>query len=197
MTQYKNKLAWPLYVVLTILFSFFSPLLAQESPSKFIELLYGDVLAVNESHTTNSEKLQHITELLEKNIDFNKLARFVLGKNFNTLSPEDFQIFSEHYKKSTSQKYAKLMIVKFQRFKILKEESLGKNKYLVHTILEKEKRGDSAPLKITYLAVLENESYKILDVIVSENISMAMADREEVVQFLESKTIKDLLESYT
>ncbi|ABD45604.1 MlaC/ttg2D family ABC transporter substrate-binding protein [Neorickettsia sennetsu] len=189
--RHSNKEKWLIWLLFITLF-FPSRIFAQGSTGEFISSLYTDVTTISNSNISELDKLQHMTNLIEENIDFQRVVRFVLGRNINKLSLEELQAFTEGYKRTTSIKYAKLMIKKLRYYKILREENLGNQRHLVQTVLQ-EKLESSVPLRIDYLVTVEDKKYKILDIIISGSISMAMADREEIESFLQDNTSEGLL----
>ncbi|KYH12842.1 ABC transporter substrate-binding protein [Neorickettsia sp. 179522] len=186
-----NKTKWLIWLLFVTLLSS-SKTFAEDSTGEFISSLYTNVTTINSSNISELDKLQHMMKLIEENIDFQKVVSFVLGRNISKLSLEELQAFTEGYKKITSLKYAKLMTKKLRYYKILREEDLGNQRHLVQTVLQ-EKLESSAPLRVDYLVTVEDRKYKILDIIVSGSISMAMADREEIDTFLQDNTPKGLL----
>ncbi|ACT69862.1 conserved hypothetical protein [Neorickettsia risticii str. Illinois] len=190
--QHPNKTKWPVWLLfVTLLFP--AKVFAQDSTGEFISSLYTDVTNINSSNISELDKLQCMMNLIEENIDFQKVVRFVLGRNINKLSLEELQAFTEGYKRLTSLKYAKLMTKKLRYYKILREENLGNQRHLVQTILQEKLESSSVPLRIDYLVTVEDKKYKILDIIVSGSISLAMADREEIETFLQDNTSEGLV----
>ncbi|QHD65513.1 ABC transporter substrate-binding protein [Neorickettsia findlayensis] len=187
-----NKTKWLIWLLFVTLLSS-SKTFAEDSTGEFISSLYTNVTTINSSNISELDKLQHMTKLIEENIDFQKVVSFVLGRNISKLSPEELQAFTEGYKKITSLKYAKLMTKKLKYYKILREEDLGNQRHLVQTVLQEKLESSSVPLRVDYLVTVEDRKYKILDIIVSGSISMAMADREEIDTFLQDNTPKGLL----
>ncbi|WP_051579683.1 ABC transporter substrate-binding protein [Neorickettsia helminthoeca] len=166
------------------------------SPLEFISLLHEDVYSLNKADIPKSKKLEKMGALMKENIDFQTVVKFVLGNKIKLLSPEEVQSFTKYYEDTVSKKYAKLLTTELKSYKATRQEDLSKERYLVHTILEKDGSSAGSTLKIAYLIIGKNSDYKIIDAIISGGISMAMADREEIATFLERNTLRQFKKKF-
>jgi ABC-type transporter MlaC component len=163
----------------------------QNSPEEFIENLYKEIKVINLSRIATTMQLKKIKEEIINNVDFDIVSNFLLGKSAKKVLKEDLQNFKIAYQNYLGNKYSKLLLGYSKSLQILNTENIGKSRFLIRT---NAKLNDAKnDIKISYLIVLTDAGYKIIDIIFADGVSLVITDRNEFLTFLEKGAIKDLI----
>lgn len=131
---------------------------------------------------------------LEADFDFQTIARFVLGRYWQSATDQERQAFSAVYKDYVVQSYSALFDgFGVQRLKVTGERVEGAATTIVKTDVARS--NSAAMTKVDWRVLKVGDGYKIIEVIV-EGVSVSMAQRQEVASIMErnGQQIADLIE---
>jgi len=130
---------------------------------------------------------------LEADFDFQTIARFVLGRYWQSATDQERQAFSAVYKDYVVQSYSALFDgFGVQRLKVTGERVEGAATTIVKTDVARS--NSAAMTKVDWRVLKVGDGYKIIEVIV-EGVSVSMAQRQEVASIMErnGQQISDLI----
>jgi phospholipid transport system substrate-binding protein len=138
---------------------------------------------LNDPQVPQAERQKRFGALLDKDFDFVKIGRFVLGRYWQTASDPEKQQFAPVFRDYVVQSYS----VRFGEFdgvtlKVTGERPEGPGSTIVSTTVMQ--RGAQTPAKVDWRVSTETGSPKITEVIV-DGISMSLTHRQEFSSLIE------------
>lgn len=166
-----------------------SPVMAQAAPangaaSAFIDKLGNQALSVlSTKGVTSSEGSAQFRTLLNENFDVQGIGRFVLGRYWNTATPEQQTEYQGLFKLMVEQIYTdRFSAYSGQTFKVTGERPDGDKDVVVNTQVVQT---NGSPNVAVDWRVRETDSgLKIMDVIV-EGVSMSVTQRSEFASVIQ------------
>jgi phospholipid transport system substrate-binding protein len=164
---------------------------SQDAARAFITQLGKDTVEGLKSRDV-AERRKRMEDVLRRGFDFNSIGRFVLGRHWNTASPqqrEEFlKVFGDFVSKSYSRRLAEEASV--TGFDITNVRDLGENDFLVQTAI---KRPSGAPLAYEW-RVRAAQDPKIVDVVV-EGVSLLVTQRSDFASVISQNGLDGLIRS--
>ena len=132
-----------------------------------------------------------LADILSRGFDLPLIARFVLGRYWRRVTPEQRDSYVELFGQFVIKSYSRrLGGFAGSSFDIVGSEPIGKSDILVTTIL---RRKSGPAFKASWRVRLIDDKHKIIDVMV-EGISMAVSQRQEFASVLKRKGVERLLQ---
>ena len=171
-----------------------SPAMAATSPdgaSKFVQWLAGQALHVLRSpNASMTDRETILRQLLAQGFDLQFIGRFVLGRTWRKMTPNQrntyIQIYSTYFLNSYSARFGGY---NGQTFTVLSAREAGKKDAIVKTRID---RPGSAPLISDWRIRASNNQFRIIDISV-EGVSMAVTQRSEFGSVIKSSGIDGLM----
>ena len=190
-----RRSGWLIPALLVAVVSISGPVAAKTSPdaaAKFLDGLGRRALSMLRAQDISLEQREEkVRVLLNKNFDFARIGRFVLGKAWRTATPEQQAEYQHLFAEFVARTYAKrLGGYTGDSFKILKTQRAGKTDAVVMTLIA---RPSGPPLKAGWRVSDSKGSLKILDVIV-EGVSMVVTQRSEFQAVIRKHGLGGLIE---
>jgi phospholipid transport system substrate-binding protein len=158
------------------------PAAAAADPTALISNLGREALAVLGKGTNESQRVARFRELLREDFDVPGIARFVLGRYWNTATEEQRAEFVKLFEGYVSVAYAtRLAEYAGEQFKVTGSRPDGDGAIVSSQIL---RPAGSAPIKVDWRLTGRNGIYKISDVSV-DGISMAVTQRSEFASVIQ------------
>ena len=150
-----------------------------------IENLGHEVLTIlSDPSMSEAERTEFFSELLARDLDIPLIARFVLGRHWNTATPEQRQTYTEIFSQFLVQTYsARLGGVEIDDFTVLNAKNVGDKDILVFSHVA---QGSGQPVRANWRVREREGGFRILDLSV-EGISMAVMLRQEFASILRKK----------
>ena len=159
-----------------------SPAAAAADPTALVSSLGSRALEVLGKGTSESQRVARFRELLREDFDVPGIARFVLGRYWNTASEEERREFVKLFEEYVAQAYAtRLAEYAGEQFKVTGSRTEGDGAIVTSQIL---RPAGSAPIKVDWRLTGRNGIYKISDVAV-DGISMAVTQRSEFASVIQ------------
>ena len=159
-----------------------SPAAAAADPTALVSSLGSRALEVLGKGTSESQRVARFRELLREDFDIPGIARFVLGRYWNTASEEERREFVKLFEEYVAQAYAtRLAEYAGEKFKVTGSRPEGDGAIVSSQIL---RPAGSAPIKVDWRLTGRNGIYKISDVAV-DGISMAVTQRSEFASVIQ------------
>lgn len=181
------------FAAAALLLSFTAASAADSNPAQnFIDGLAQQVLEIaKNSDMDKSAKTKKIEALFTDKVDMDFIARFVVGKNWRTATPEQQQAYIAAYKPFILKNYAgRLTRYSGQTYSLKKTRVEGNSSIVTMEIADKN--GQS--FLVDYRLREQGGSYKILDIIV-EGVSLLATQRSEFASIIDQKGIDGLTEA--
>ena len=158
------------------------PAAAAADPTALISNLGSQALAVLGKGTNESQRVARFRELLRQDFDVPGIARFVLGRYWNTATEEQRAEFVKLFENYIALAYAtRLAEYAGEQFKVTGSRPDGDGAIVSSHIL---RPAGSAPIKVDWRLTGRNGIYKISDVSV-DGISMAVTQRSEFASVIQ------------
>jgi phospholipid transport system substrate-binding protein len=158
------------------------PAAAAADPTALISNLGREALAVLGKGTNESQRVARFRELLREDFDVPGIARFVLGRYWNTATEEQRAEFVKLFENYVAAAYAtRLAEYAGEQFKVTGSRPDGDGAIVSSQIL---RPAGSAPIKVDWRLTGRNGNYKISDVSV-DGISMAVTQRSEFASVIQ------------
>jgi len=158
------------------------PAAAAADPTALISNLGREALAVLGKGTNESQRVARFRELLREDFDVPGIARFVLGRYWNTATEEQRAEFVKLFENYVAAAYAtRLAEYAGEQFKVTGSRPDGGGAIVSSQIL---RPAGSAPIKVDWRLTGRNGNYKISDVSV-DGISMAVTQRSEFASVIQ------------
>jgi phospholipid transport system substrate-binding protein len=160
------------------------PVLAAGDPTVVVAD-FGDHMLqmLNDPQLSPAERQKRFGALLDKDFDFAKIGRFVLGRYWQTATEEQKQEFAPVFRDYVVQSYS----VRFGEFtgasfKVTGQRPESPTSTIVSTTVMQ--RNNSNPAKVDWRVSTDTGSPKITEVIV-DGISMSLTHRQEFASMIE------------
>ena len=158
------------------------PAAAAADPTALINNLGREALAVLGKGTNESQRVARFRELLRADFDVPGIARFVLGRYWNTATEDQRAEFVKLFENYVALAYAtRLAEYAGEQFKVTGSRPDGDGAIVSSQIL---RPAGSAPIKVDWRLTGRNGNYKIRDVSV-DGISMAVTQRSEFTSVIQ------------
>jgi len=148
-----------------------------ESARAFVTELGKETVAVLQRSDPPPQKAAKMAEILRRGFDFQTIGRFVLGRYWNTASPQQreeyLKVFTEFVTKSYSRRIAEEANV--NGFNITNLRDLGEGDFLVQTAIT---RPTGAPVSYEWRVRDSGGGMKIVDVVI-EGVSLLVTQRSD------------------
>ena len=164
-----------------------------DSARAFITQLGKETVDVLQKSDPPPQKAAKMEDILRRGIDFQTIGRFVLGRYWNTASPQQreayLQAFSDFVAKSYSRRLAEEATI--NGFNITNMRDLGEGDVLVQTAIT---RPSGAPLNYEWRVRDSGGTVKIVDVVV-EGVSLLVTHREDFTSVAGQSGVDGLIKS--
>ena len=158
------------------------PAAAAADPTALISNLGSQALAVLGKGTNEPQRVARFRELLREDFDVPGIARFVLGRYWNTATEEQRAEFVKLFENYVAAAYAtRLAEYAGEQFKVTGSRPDGDGAIVSSQIL---RPAGAAPIKVDWRLTGRNGNYKISDVSV-DGISMAVTQRSEFASVIQ------------
>jgi phospholipid transport system substrate-binding protein len=155
---------------------------AVADPAALISDLGSRALEVLGKGSAESQRVTRFRELLREDFDVPGLARFVLGRYWNTATEEQRAEFVKLFEEYVARAYAtRLAEYAGEQFKVTGSRPDGDGAIVFSQILPP---AGQAPIKVDWRLTGRNGAYKISDVSV-DGISMAVTQRSEFASVIQ------------
>ncbi len=164
-----------------------------EAAREFITELGKETVAILQSQNPPENKAARLEDIFRKGFDFATIGRFVLGRYWNTISPQQRESFLSAFTDFVTKSYSRRLAeeVTINGFNITNLRDLGENDYLVQTTITRP----NAPALNYEWRVRQGESgVKIVDVIV-EGVSLLVTQRSDYTSVMQRNGIEGLTRS--
>jgi len=156
----------------------------------FITELGKETMAILQSQDPVSAKASRLEEVFRKGFDFATIGRFVLGRHWNTVSPQQREAFLKAFTNFVTKSYSRRLAEEatIDGFNITNLRDLGENDYLVQTVITRP----NAPSLNYEWRVRQGESgVKIVDIVV-EGVSLLVTQRSDYTSAIQRNGIDGL-----
>tara|TARA_B100001123_G_C15284954_1_gene1015294 strand:- start:1179 stop:1751 length:573 start_codon:yes stop_codon:yes gene_type:complete len=145
----------------------------------FIELLSSEVLELTQNRSLTTEhRRQKFGNLVEKSFDLPLIARFVLGRPWNSATLAQRKEYLELFMEIVELTYSKRFMEYSGQTIMVTGHALGKRKFILVNSQLSNPTKETANLKVVWRLIPRKNSFKIIDVAI-EGISMAITKRNE------------------
>ena len=164
-----------------------------QAAANFINQLASNALAaLRQPNLSMAQREDIVRKLLRQGFDVEFIGRFVLGRHWRKVGPEqrsDYQrVFGEFLVKSYA---SRLGGYAGETFGVSSVQAAGKKDSLVHTVIN---RPSGPPLKAAWRVREINGQPRIIDVMV-EGVSMVVTQRSEFTSVIQRNGFNGLLEA--
>lgn len=189
-----------LFSLIISLFLFIAPSSAADDNDQlraYVQNLINDGYKIFEDKSLSEEERFHVSsDLIEKNLYLDWMARYTLGRNRKTLAPEKINEFISVYSKFVVKAYADLSRhYNGEKAVIKKIKSIDKEMFIVSMEIVKR---DNEPIKVDYLVHKfggnGDKPFKVADVI-TEGVSILNSQQAEFNSVIQSQGIDALIDS--
>jgi phospholipid transport system substrate-binding protein len=168
-------------------------LASQEAARSFITQLGKETVEILQSKDAPAQRAARMEDVLRRGLDFETIGRFVLGRHWNTASPqkrEEFiAVFTDFVAKSYSRRLAEEATI--DGFNITGVRDLGEGDALVQTQIT---RPSGAPLSYEWRVRTAQGKTKIVDVVV-EGVSLLITHRSDFTSVIGQSGLDGLIRS--
>jgi phospholipid transport system substrate-binding protein len=166
---------------------------SQESARAFITQLGKETVAVLQQKDAPPQKAAKVEDILRRGFDFPTIGRFVLGRYWNSATPQQrdeyIKVFTDFVAKSYSRRLAEEAAV--NGFNINNIRDLGEGDFLVQTAIT---RPSAAPLNYEWRVRDGSGGTKIVDVVV-EGVSLLVTQRSDFTAVASQNGVDGLIAS--
>jgi phospholipid transport system substrate-binding protein len=150
---------------------------AEGSSSRFIERLGQDAISVLSNEALSRDaRLDEFRRLLREGFALDAIGRFVLGRHWQSASPEQRQAFLAAFEDFVVNSYAaRLGQYSGETFKVLDERADGERGHAVDTQIV---RPSAPPIMVQWRVREADSGPKIVDIVI-EGVSLAITQRSE------------------
>jgi phospholipid transport system substrate-binding protein len=161
-----------------------------DAARSFITELGKETVAILQSQDPVPSKAARLEDVFRKGFDFMTIGRFVLGRYWNTITPQQreafLKAFTDFVTKSYSRRLAEEAMI--NGFNITNLRDLGENDYLVQTMIT---RPNAPPLNYEWRVRQGETGVKIVDVII-EGVSLLVTQRSDYTSAMQREGIEGL-----
>ena len=167
---------------------------ARSDPEAFVSEISEQVLEIlQQTATSDAEKLAALKDLLDSHTDLDLVARLVLGRHWRAAAPDEQREYVELFRQILMNTMAERMSdYEGQTFEIIGSSELSERDTAVQTRILRL-RG-APPLRVDWRIRETNGSFAIIDVI-AEGVSLVVSQRNEVGSVIERRGMAGLLET--
>lgn len=161
---------------------------ASQAPAKpaadFVQGLGDRAIAVLADPKVNdAQAIEVFRDLLNKNFDVNTIGRFVLGRYWNTATPDQQKEYISLFERMIVDVYAqRFNQYAGETFKVTGAQAEGERDAIVTSQVL---RPNGPPVNVAWRVRNRDGAFKIIDVVV-ENVSMSVTQRSEFASVIES-----------
>ena|SRR5579863_8413179 len=157
--------------------------IAATNPSAFMNDVSAQVLQIIQNkQQPEAERSQQFAKLVDDTFDVPKIARFVLGQNWRSASPDEQQQFTAAFKTYMVQVYwARFNQYNGQGVKVTGQRAQSDTISVVTTQIIQS--GGQPTIKVEWTVTKEGDGYKIIDVSI-EGISQVLTYRQEFASII-------------
>jgi phospholipid transport system substrate-binding protein len=158
------------------------PMLAAADPAAMISNLGSRALEVLGKDATQSQRIARFRQLLREDFDVPGIARFVLGRYWNTATEAQRSEFTKLFEEYVAVAYAtRLALYSGETFKVTGSRPEADGAIVSSQII---RTGGAPPVKVDWRLTGRSGVYKISDVSV-DGISMAVTERSEFASVIQ------------
>jgi phospholipid transport system substrate-binding protein len=164
----------------------------EKAAEQYIDGLAKQVLmTISQKDLAKEKKQAALDKLFRENVDFDWVAKFVMGRFWRQATDDQKKRYVEAYKAFLIRNYtARFLEYTSGSFKVLGSQALEKGESVVNMEIASEKKGEP-PILIDY-KVRHGSSHKIFDIIV-EGVSLLTTQRSEFNSVLNKSGIDGLI----
>jgi phospholipid transport system substrate-binding protein len=186
----------PFKLVVTTIFALLSLLVAPagaaDSATQVIENLHAELLAVmKQANELGYEgRYQRLDPIVTSSYDLSFIAKFVMGREWKTLSAEQKSEFVKTFTKLSIATYAaNFSGYSGERFKTISNEELRKGRLLVKSVLVRSSGGE---VTLDYVLHQKDNRWRIINAI-AEGVSDLSLKRADYSSYLKKKGFDGLI----
>ncbi len=167
--------------------------IAQDEPvANFVNSVANQAISIVAANNSTTLKKEAVKNLLTTNFDVAWMAKFVLGRNYNELSPAEQSEYTKLYTQYLVSNYFPiLMKYNDQKFKIINVVKTSQNSYDVSTQITQDSH-PAISLKYHVNQDPTTNSFKAVDMVV-EGVSTIISQRSEFNSIIQQNGVKGLL----
>lgn len=160
--------------------------------AKFIDDNAKKVISILDIYSTSPQQEQAaLSKLLTDLLDYKWMAKYTLGRNWNTISKMDQDKFIQTYKDYLISLYVpKYKEYNRHKYAIIDSRFLGNGEYQVTMFITPQDSQNEFSVK--YRLKSNSNTFKIID-ISTEEVSLITTQRSEFSSFLANNNINDLI----
>ncbi len=145
--------------------------------NKFVQSTSDKVMNILEKGSSDSDKQAKLTNLFVETVDVNWIARFAIGKNWQSMNEKQQSEYLANYRKYLISSYVPVF-KKYNGQKVLIKNinPVGNDQYVVTTEIQSENSG--VPYKVEYRVKKVDSQFKVRDII-AEGVSMINTQRSD------------------
>ncbi len=164
----------------------------QDSARAFVTQLGKETVDILQSKDA-PQRAARMEDLLRRGFDFNTIGRFVLGRHWNTASPQQREAFLAAFTDFVSKSYSRRLAeeANINGFNITNIRDLGEGDFLVQTAIT---RPTGAPLSYEWRVRTTQGNTKIVDVVV-EGVSLLITQRSDFASVISQNGLDGLTAS--
>ena len=165
---------------------------SQDAARAFITQLGKETVEILQSKEAPPQRATKMEGVLRRGLDFNAIGRFVLGRHWNTASPQQREEFLAAFTDFVSKSYSRRLAEEatINGFNITNIRDLGEGDYLVQTAIT---RPTGPPLAYEWRVRTQGNT-KIVDVIV-EGVSLLITQRSDFSSVISQNGLDGLIRS--
>lgn len=166
-----------------------------EEAADYAMAVGNDATAILDQDISGDEKLTKLSELFIRHVDTDWIGKFVLGRNWRTMSDEKQRDYLTHYRDFLIGQYTANFKEYAQgtRFEVTQSRPIGSkgDQYFVTTRI---KRDNGEPVIVEY-RVRQNvdKSFSVIDIVV-EGVSLLATQRSEFATVIQRKGVDYLID---
>ncbi len=178
-----------LSLLAALTFGFAAQAAGPEDGKAFIDGLATQVLSIVKGDADKAAKQTKIEALFTDKVDINFVAKFVLGKNWRTATPQQQQDYIAAYKPFILKNYAS-KLTKYSGQTYTLKGAHDEDDSTVVTMVINDPNGQD--VNVDYRLHREGSSFKIVDIVV-EGVSLLNTQRSEFGGIVENKGVDGLI----
>ncbi len=183
----------PLLAALAMLFTVSAASAAAVTPQQsFIDGIAGNVLSIVQGKMSDQAKASALEAIFLKNVDFDWVAKFVLGRHFRAATPAQQTDYIAAYKPFLIKNYvARLTKYTGQSYKITGTKQTSDGASLVSMQLVDP---NGPPVLVDYRVIGRPGAFKVSDIVV-EDVSLITTQRAEFNAFVSKNGLPALIDA--
>ncbi len=166
---------------------------SKEDAQKFVDTLANEALTtIGKKDLDRDVKQKKLQALFDDHVDIDWIARFVLGRNWRTATPEQQERYLENYRAFLLNNYTS----NFENFTnsnyniVRSTEGSKDGEYIVSMLL---KRSGQEDIAVDYRLRKDGKQFKVIDII-AEGISLITSQRSEFNSVISRNGLDFLIE---